>query len=187
MINQNEQVNILFILGMVLFLICFGIVASVVSLGMKSAFYRICKQKDFEDSTRDDYFYYFKKQYLGKLILLSVIVMGISIVATLVFVLPLIYVMIPLSFVNVVFAFNPERSVSDILKASFKIGHKKWLLSFALLIVCGFLAEIVGFVMCCVGLLVTVSFTYIPLYIIYKEIIGFENSEDETVSVETLM
>ncbi|WP_159021699.1 hypothetical protein [Formosa sp. L2A11] len=187
MIRGNENVSFGFIFGVLLFFICFGIIASVVSLSFKSAFYRICKQKDYGETTKDDYFFYFKKQYLGKLIVLSVIVMGISIAASLLFLLPLFYVIIPLSFVNLVFAFNPERSVSEILKLSFKIGHKKWLLSFGLLIVSGFLAEMIGFLMCCVGLLATLSFTYIPLYIIYKEVIGFENSEDQTVSAQTLV
>ena len=186
MIHANDSVNPLFIIGMVLFFMCFGTVASAVSIGMRSAFYRICKLKDSGALVSDDYFYYFKKPYFMKLIVLSVVIMLISILATLLFVLPLFYAIIPLSFINVVFAFNPDQSVSDIIKASFKLGTKKWLIAFGLMVVCGFLAEIIGVMMCFIGVFVTVSFAYIPLYIIYKEVIGFENSEDETVSIETL-
>jgi hypothetical protein len=80
-----------------------------------------------------------------------------------------------------IFAFNPELSVGDIVSASFKLGHKKWLLSFGLLIVSGILAEIVGLLMCGIGVLFTAAFVYHPTYFIYKNVIGFENDSEETV------
>ncbi|MHA7941963.1 hypothetical protein ACJOV8_002705 [Formosa sp. 3Alg 14/1] len=185
LIGQNEDVYVSFLIFIGLFFIVFGIVASAVSIALMSAFYRICKQKDLGVSLKDDYFYYFKKAYFMKLIKLAIVSLAISVLASLLFLFPLIYVIVPISFFTVVFAFNPEARVTDIVKASFKLGHKKWLITFGLMLVCGFLAEIVGMLLCFVGLFATLSFAYLPLYIIYKEVIGFENSEEESVFIET--
>ena len=105
---------------------------------------------------------------------LSLATFGISLAAMSLCFFPIIYVMVPLSLMNVIFAFNPELSVSEIIKAGFKLGNKKWLLVFGLSIVSGMLAEIVGLLMCCIGILVTISFVYIPVYFVYKESIGFD-------------
>ncbi|MFB9053506.1 hypothetical protein ACFFVB_10495 [Formosa undariae] len=185
-IGQNEELNVSFLILIGLFFIAFAIVASSFGIALMSAFYRICKQKDLGESVKDDYFYYFKKAYFLKLMKLSIVGIAISVLASLLFLLPLFYVMVPISFLTVIFAFNPEARVTDIVKASFKLGNKKWLITFGLMLVCGFLAEIVGMMLCFVGLFATVSFAYLPLYIIYKEVIGFENSEEEeSVFIET--
>ncbi|CDF78144.1 conserved hypothetical membrane protein (DUF4013) [Formosa agariphila KMM 3901] len=181
---SNDELNVPFLILGALFFIAFIILASAFSIALMAAFYRICKQRDLEESVKDDYFYYFKKAYFMKLIKLSVVGIAISLLASILFLLPLFYVMVPMSFLTVIFAFNPEARVTDIVKASFKLGHKKWLITFGLMLICGILAEMVGLILCFVGLFATVSFAYLPLYIIYKEVIGFENSEDETVSIE---
>ena len=102
---------------------------------------------------------------------------GISLLAMLLCVLPIIYVMVPIALMNVVFAFNPELSVTNIVKASFELGNKKWLLTFGLIFVSGLLAGIVGMLMCFIGIYITASFSYLPAYFIYKDSVGFENSE----------
>ena len=155
-----------------------GFFATIIGFGFKAAFYRICKNEDLGLNESVDYFYYFKKPYLGRIIKLGAISYGIAILAMLLCGLPLIYAIVPLSFINIIFAFNPDISDSDIIKASFDIGNKKWLLTFGLMFVAGLLAGIVGLVMCIVGIFVTSSFSYIPLYFIYKGSVGFDN-EDE--------
>lgn len=154
---------------------------SVIGLGLKSAFYRICKLKDLEQMGKEDYFYFFKKPYLGKTIKLGLAYIGITIVATLLCFLPLIYAIVPLTYIFVVYAFNPDKSISEIIKLSFELGNKKWLITFGLILVAGFLAGIVGFLMCFVGVYVTASFSYLPPYLIYKEVVGFE---DESLQIE---
>ncbi|MDW5287527.1 hypothetical protein [Formosa sp. PL04] len=186
-ISNSESVNVIFLILTGVFFFVFAIIASAISMGLMSAFYRICKQKDFEEIVKDDYFYYFKKAYFLKLIKLALVVLLISIVAAFLCVIPLFYAFVPLSFITVIFAFNPDQSVTDIVKASFKLGNKKWLITFGLFVICGFLAQIVGMLMCFIGLFATASFTYIPLYIIYKEVIGVENSEDQSVFIETTL
>ena len=161
------------------FVLILSFFAMVIGFGMKAAFYRICKLKDLEEMGADDYFYYLKKPYLGKVIKLSLASYGITILAMLLCVLPVFYVMIPVALMNVVFAFNPELSTSEIIKAGFKLGNKKWLITFGLIFVSGLLAGIVGLLMCCIGIYVTSSFSYLPAYFVYKESVGFDENASE--------
>lgn len=152
--------------------------AMVISFGMKASFFRMCKLKDLEEMGSDDYFFYLKKPYLGKVIKLSIATFGILLVATLLCVIPVFYVMIPVMLINVIFAFNPELLTSEIIKAGFKLGNKKWFLTFGLLVVAWLLSSIIGFLMCCVGIYITQSFINLPAYFIYKESVGFDKKEE---------
>lgn len=151
----------------------------VISFGLKSGLYRIMRQKELNVIGGDDYFYFFRKPYLRKTINLSVSYFGISLVATLLCFLPIIYVMVPLSIMPVFYAFNPELSTSNIIKGSFDLGNKKWFITFGLTIVAGLLAQMVGMLMCGIGIFFTASFAAIPVYFIYKEIIGFEDNDND--------
>ena len=104
---------------------------------------------------------------------------GIAFAAALLCMLPLFYVMVPLNLIPLFFAFNPDLSAKELLKASFKLGTKKWLLIFGLTIVAGFAAQVVGMFLCFVGIIVTASFSFIPQYMVYKKAIGFSEVEEE--------
>ena len=173
---SGNDFNPLLLIPFVLLILVFVFFASIIGFGLKSAFYRICKTKDFNQATSDDYFYFFKKPYLGKTIKLALATFGISIIAALLCFVPVIYVIVPITLMNVVYAFNPDMTVSDIIKIAFKLGNKKWLLAFGLMIVAGALAGIVGMLMCFIGIYVTTSFVYLPFYFIYKESIGFNET-----------
>ncbi|MEN3324925.1 hypothetical protein VP395_14390 [Mariniflexile soesokkakense] len=161
-----------------IFVLVFSFFAMVIGFGMKASFFRICKLKDLEEMGADDYFYYLKKPYLGKVVKLSLATFGITILAMLLCVLPVFYVMIPVTLMNVIFAFNPDLSTSEIVKAGFRLGNKKWLLTFGLIFISSLLAGIVGVLMCCIGIYVTSSFSYLPVYFIYKDSVGFDKKED---------
>lgn len=183
--GQSDVSPVFFIVMAVVYI--FMIVAmSTIGLGLKAAFYRICKLKDLEQMGKEDYFYFFKKPYLGKTVKLGLTYSGISVLATLLCVLPIIYAVVPLSFMVVVYAFNPDLSISEIIKLSFDLGNKKWLISFGLLFVSGLLAGIVGMLICFVGIYVTASFSYLPPYFIYKEVIGFDEESDQMDRLEKL-
>jgi hypothetical protein len=176
--SQPELSPVMFI-GIAIVYIFLITAMSTIGLGLKAAFYRICKLKDLDQMGREDYFYFFKKPCLTKTIKLGLAFSGISILATLLCFLPIIYVIVPLSFMVIVYAFNPELSVSEIIKLGFDLGNKKWFMSFGLMFVSGLLAGIVGMLMCFVGIYVTSSFSYLPHYFIYKDVVGYED-EDET-------
>ena len=175
-LGQSSEFNPALMIPFFLLLIVFVFLATVLSFGMKAGFYRICRLKDLNEVGSDDYFHYFKKPYLGKLIKLSLATVGISFVAAILCYVPLFYVIVPITLMNLIFAFNPEQSVTEIIKSGFALGNKKWLITFGLIFVSSFLASMVGMLMCGIGILVTVSFAYIPAYFIYKESIGFEET-----------
>ena len=176
--QQSSDANFGMIIFFNLFQLVIGFIATVIGFGFKAAFYRICKNKDLDLVGSDDYFYFFKKPYLGKVIKLAAISYGIAVIAMLLCVLPIIYAVVPIAFINVIFAFNPDLSESNIVKASFDIGNKKWGITFGLMLVAGILAGIVGLLLCVIGIFVTSAFSYIPLYFIYKEAIGFGDDDE---------
>lgn len=176
--SYNNDISPILMIPFFIMIFVFSIVAMVLSFGMKASFYRICKMKDLNEAGSDAYFYYLKKPYLGKVIVLSLMTFGMSLLATLLCFLPIIYVMVPITLINVIFAFNPDLSASDIIKAGFRLGNKKWLITFGLIVISAILAELVGLLMCFVGIFVTASFSYIPAYFVYKESVGFQNPND---------
>jgi hypothetical protein len=157
-------------------------VLGAVSVALNAAFYRIMKMIDHNEPVETaDFFYFLKGKYLSKTFMLVLISILISIPAALLCYIPFIYVIVPMSYFAIIFAFNPEMSVGDIVKISFKLGNKKWLLSFGLLFVAGLLAEIVGFLLCGIGTLFTMAFVYHPVYLIYKDVVGF--NQDSSLEI----
>lgn len=175
--NGGEP-NIAIMLPFYGLMIVFAFFASIISVGLKAAFFRICKHKDFNESKSDDYLYFFKRPYLGKTIRVGAASFLILMIGYLLCFLPVLYAMVPVAIINVIYAFNPDMSVAEIVNAGFKLGNKKWLITFGLIIVAGFLAGIVGMLMCFIGTFVTSAFAYIPLYKIYKESIGFNETNE---------
>ena len=102
---------------------------------------------------------------------------GITVLAALLCYLPLIYVMVPIYFFVPFFGFNSDLRIGEIINASFKLGNKKWLITFGLVIVSSFLSSILGYLACGIGILFTSAFIYHPIYFIYKDVIGFDAHE----------
>ena len=177
MFGHGQEPDFLLMFPFIALILLFSFFALVIGFGMKASFYRICKFKDFNEATSDDYFFYLKRPYLGKVIALSLTTFGITLLALLFCVIPVFYVFVPVTFMNIIFAFNPDLSTSNIVKSGFRLGNKKWLLTFGLMFISGLLAEIVGFLMCCIGIMVTASFSYLQVYFIYKESIGFDENK----------
>ncbi|WP_136481721.1 hypothetical protein [Cognatitamlana onchidii] len=153
------------------------ILVTTITMALVSAFYRICKQVDLGETVVDDYFYFFNKSHFSKLLTLGMISTGITVLAQLLFIIPAIYVFVPLLYFSIIFANNPNLSEMEIIKASFILGNKKWFLTFGLVFVFGLLGAL-GIVLCVVGMLFTVPIIYLPVYFIYKEVIGFEETSE---------
>ena len=159
------------------------ILVSTLTLAFVAAFYRICKQINSGETENDDYFYFFNKEYFTKVFMLGIIYTLIATVAQLLFLIPYIYVFVPLSYFAVIFAFNPDLSETEIVKASFALGNKKWLITFGTMFVMGIIAML-GILACVIGLLFTMSIIYLPVFLIYKEVIGFKaHSEIEKIGL----
>ncbi len=151
-------------------------IIGIVTFGtcLNAAFLRICRLKDLEEFGRDDYFYYFKKEYLYKAFVLALIVTGLSILGMLACGIGIIYLVVPMSLFPAFFAFDEELTAMEITKASFALGNKNWIVIFGLIIVMGLIAQL-GIILCFVGLLFTAMLSKIPVYFIYKEAIGFSS------------
>lgn len=162
------------IIGYGFMVLVFILIAQVLITSISVHFLRHCKQEDLGTAKPiGGYFSFIKEVSFGKIFLLQLAVLGISLGAALLCYLPLFYVIVPLHLVGVIFAFNPQLSVSELLKASFKLGNKFWLLLFAMILVSGLIAEL-GIIACGIGILATVSYVHIAMYYVYKDTVGFE-------------
>ena len=154
-----------------------GIIVGSISIGLMAGFYRIVKQVDLNEMQKDDFFYYFQGTYISKVFMLGIIYALIATIAQLMFFIPYIYAFVPLSFFAVVFSNNPELTETEIVKLSFNIGTKKWLLTFGLLFITGILGML-GIIACGIGLLFTISIMYLPVYFVYRDVVGFEDDSE---------
>ena len=102
---------------------------------------------------------------------------GISVLAALLCLIPLIYAIVPLMFLLPVFAYNSHLSISETIKVAFALGNKKWGITFTLLILNIILFYVISLVTCGIGVLFVSCFPYLPQYIIYKKVIGFDTVE----------
>lgn len=156
---------------MVIVMPIFSIGVMTVGICLNAAFLRICRKYDLDEMGRDDYFFYFKKAYLGKALLLSLLMMCLSLLGLLACGLGLIYLVVPMSLFPSFFAFDKELTAMEIVKSGFALGNKNWLIIFALVIVVGLVAQL-GIILCLVGIFFTAMFSKIPIYFIYKDAIG---------------
>jgi len=154
-------------------------IIQALAFGLTAHFFRVCKKADTGlPVDTGSYFIFLKGENLKKVLLLSIATFLISLVAVALCYLPIIYVLVPLNLFVVIFAFNEELSVSEIIKASFKLGNKYWLLVFGLLIIASIIAQ-VGILLCFIGMFFTAYFVHIPVYYFYKDSVGFEDEIEE--------
>ncbi|RMA66532.1 hypothetical protein [Ulvibacter antarcticus] len=162
------------------FLLVFVIMffAQTVAFAITAHFYKVCKKVDTGESFETEgYFEYLKGGNFKKIFLLALASFGIAIGAALLCYLPLFYVMVPLQLLVVIHAFNKDLSVSDIIKAGFKLGNRFWIIIFGLVMISSIIAQ-VGILLCFVGVFVTAYFVHIPIYFVYKDTIGFDDEID---------
>ncbi|MFC7356670.1 hypothetical protein ACFQO1_03145 [Jejudonia soesokkakensis] len=161
--------------GYAFLILLFSIFMQVIGIGVASHFYQVLKKYDTGAPQNPGGYFVYLKGNFGKIFLLSLAMMGISLLALLLCYLPIFYVMVPLQLITPIFAFNKKRSVSDIIKASFKLGNRFWLIIFGLAIISSLIAQ-VGIIACFVGIFVTAYFVHIPMYYVYKDTIGFDDA-----------
>lgn len=161
------------------------LLGSLVSYVLYLGFYRIVKQIDHGQAfVFSELFHFFKAASIGKSFGLAVTHMFISILATLLCFLPIIYAIVPLMFLLPVFAYNSNLSTSEIVKVSFALGNKKWGITFLTLILNGILIYVIAIVTCGLGTLFVSCFLYLPQYIIYKKVIGFDGPKEVVQSID---
>ncbi|WP_100612175.1 hypothetical protein [Confluentibacter lentus] len=150
-----------------------NMLVSTLNLAFVGGFYRICKQIMSGENGYEDYFYFFQKEYFSKVFMLGIIYTAIVTIAQLLCFIPYIYVFVPLSYFAVILANNPDLTEMEIVKASFALGNKKWLITFGTMFVAGLVAML-GILGCVIGIVFTMSIIYLPSFLIYKDAIGFD-------------
>ncbi len=170
---RNDEFPPMVALAMGILAPVFAIGVATFGLALNAAFLKICKEKDFGEQTKDDYFFFFRDGRLGKVFLLALYTIGISLLGMLACGIGLFYVVVPLSLVPAFLAFSQDLTATEIVKASFVLGNKNWLVIFGLVFVMGIVAEL-GFLLCCVGILFTAMLSKIPTYYMYKDGVGFQ-------------
>lgn len=169
-----ENVPVMVIVGWfaVIFIISFLLQPFILSI--HGNFLHICKSADHGGEPEGPGYFYLVKTHFTKLLVLSLATTGIALLAALLCYLPLFYVIVPLQLFLPMVVFNEELKVSEIIKLSFKLGNKFWLMIFGLMIVSGLLASITGLLLCGIGTIVTSFYQNIVVYYIYKDSIGFD-------------
>jgi len=153
--------------------------AAVFQLAVHAAFFRLLKAIDEGKEVKaSDLFYFLKGKFFGSVTLLMLATILISAIAALLCYVPLIYAMIPLSFFPIVYAFNSDMSIGDIVQISFNLGTKKWLICFGLFIVAYLVVVLLTVLTCGIGSLFLAPFIYLPLYFVYKQVVGFDTGDE---------
>lgn len=160
---------------------------SFISTGLMAGFYRIVKRIDFEEAYGFlDFFYFYKAKNIGKIFAIAAFSLLIALInfACEKFFPPLgaslfngvlsVILSVYTTLFVVFFAFNSHLESSDFFMLSFKFGSKKWFLLFGLMFVAGIIGML-GAIACLVGMFFTISIVYLPTYLVYKEVFGFDN------------
>jgi hypothetical protein len=184
-LNQSENGHVdphifssffsgLTVVYIVFFIIGIIAVASI-SVALNAGFFRLLKNIDLGREVKvSDLFYFLNGRHFGSVTMLMFATIVISLIAAILCYVPLIYAIIPISFFTIVYAFNPDMSIGNIVKISFSLGTKKWLISFGLFIVTYLVVILLTILTCGIGSLFLSPFVYLPLYFVYKQVIGFE-------------
>ena len=171
-LRQNELPPMVAI-AMAILVPVFAVGITTFALALNAAFLKICKQKDLEEVAIDDYFYFFKEGRLGKVFILSLYLLGLSLLGALACGVGAFYVMVPLSLLPTFLAFSNHLSPLEMVKASFTLGNKNWLVIFGLVFIMSFVAQL-GIILCCVGVFFTAMLSKVPTYYMYKDGVGFD-------------
>ncbi|MBQ0734435.1 hypothetical protein [Aquimarina celericrescens] len=175
----KEELSIGLMILFIILVIVITMIAAALQFAITAHFYRVCKQVDHGLPGTSSYFMFLKGKYIGKVFTIAIASFGIALLAALLCYLPIFYVMVPLQLLGVMFAFNPDVNTSDLIKASFKLGNKIWLVAFGLILISSILSQLVGTLLCFVGIFLTASFVHMPVYHMYKDTIGFEDDGTE--------
>ena len=166
--------TILWWVGYVVIVMLLSFLLQLVTISIYGHFLLALRNADMGTSHEIGGYFDLLKDHFGKILLLSLATLGIAVLATLLCYFPIFYVMVPLQLILPIFVFNQKMSVSDIVKAAFKLGNKYWGVLFGLIIIAGILSSL-GAIACYIGLIATAFFTYIVIYYFYKDSVGFDD------------
>lgn len=162
----------------IIYLLVYVLVA-IFQVGLIAAFYRIIRIKDRRlGPERGVHFgMFFKRAYFLKLVGMGLANLVMLLIGSFLFVIPLFYLIIPLQAVILFFAFHPHLSLAQLYQLAFAFGTRHWGVSFVAFAGM-FLFGMLGVFACFIGIIATISACLIPMYQVYKEVIGFTEIDD---------
>lgn len=172
--QETSVLSIILIIGSIVLLLF--LIMTLIN-GVLGGLYIVYKKIDHnEPYSSSDFFTLLKGPYFLKTFLVSLVQLGLILLFYLMCFFPIIYAAVPISYIIIIYTFNPHLTVGEIVKLSFGIGNKNWVETFLLRLVGGFVA-MMGIILCGVGILATGAFVLIPQYFVYKHVIGFDSND----------
>lgn len=146
--------------------------------------YHMCRKYDLKQNVEiSDIFIMYKNGRLGKLFLATILLNIFFMIGFTLCFFPGIIVMIMLTFVIPLIIFG-NVGVGESINLSIKLTSKNFLGFFKLILVLIGVC-ILGFLACCIGIIVAYPFCFVLIYIIYKEVAGFDNEQSEIDQIGT--
>ena len=169
-------------------IIGFTFVISFLTTALVAAFHKIIAKLDNEEAfSFSDFFQFFKVKYFDRIFAIASFSLLIALLnfafekflpaatATMLNLVLNVILSVYTSLFVVFFAFNSHLKAGEIFSLSFNLGSKKWLLIFGLMVITAIIGML-GAIACGFGMLFTISIVYLPIYLIYKDVIGFNKT-----------
>ena len=181
----NDGINITNNFGFSLFgILCFFMIIIFLLFlmtfftGLLGGLYVIYEKADKnENYSTSDFFVLLRKNTFVKTFKISTITLGIVLVSYMMCFFPILYTIIPISYIIIVYAFNQNMNTTEVVKIAFAIGNKNWVVTFLLRIVMSFIAYF-GLFLCGIGFFFTFAIILIPQYFIYKDATGYKGYDE---------
>lgn len=157
---------------------------SAVLYPMLYSIYTMAYKYDFKKNPElSDIFIHYKD---GKFLNLFLVTLAVQIVGSIGFMLCfipgiIVYTMWMLAVPLIIFA---SADVKEALNYSMKLAFKNFG-SFFVVLLLGIAIIILGFILCCVGLIPAIPFVYVMMYILYREVVGFDDQQSEIEQIGT--
>ncbi|MFV0159052.1 hypothetical protein OBK24_11440 [Empedobacter falsenii] len=130
-----------------------------------------------------DIFIHYKDGKFLNLFLVTLVVQIVGSIGLTLYLVPgfIVYTMWMLAVPLIIFA---SADVKEALNYSMKLAFKNFG-SFFVVLLLGIAIIILGFILCCVGLIPAIPFVYVMMYILYREVVGFDDQQSEIEQIGT--
>lgn len=143
---------------------------------LAGGFMLVCREMDKTNSVNiGTLFEGFKPTYWGRLMVVGLVYFFISKIAFGLLFIPGIYVWVG-AVLACPFVMFTEKSGWESFRSSFQLVNKNWFAVFKILLVAS-LIGIGGYLLFCIGRILTYPFVLVSIYMVYKNMVGFSNDE----------
>lgn len=148
----------------------------ILTFPLAAGFIMVCREIDQRGySEVKTLFIGFKPEYWGRLMVLAIVYFILSKIAIMLFILPGVYLWVA-ACIACPFVLFKGMSGMEALKASIHTVNQKWFSVFKILVVAS-LIGISGYLLCGVGRVATYPFVLVTIYMLYKNMVGFDDDE----------